>query len=292
MKRRGFTLIELVIVIAVLGILAGIAIPRFLHSNEVAKGAKVVDDLRTIDSAINIYAARVGTYPTSLDQLVTDDGTNNSLALLAANPAPPSGNFIVTQYDGTEQEFTDISAPAYLVSAATGRAYLGPDTSYTVDYYLGYAGNFGTYATDVSEAMKAAADKRNSKSKSLDSYAYGITGSGVNEYFNSGKVSDEVKAAIADLTSWHYDNKAETLTWTSSDIQSLEAGATVTTITYDKASGTYSVGTATVKHIDNVKLVAGSSTGYSYNYLPNGNSDYGSRLSYSAALTIYNAKNS
>ena len=49
-KLKGFTLIELVIVIAILGILAGIAIPRFIDTTEAARGAKLLGDMRTIES--------------------------------------------------------------------------------------------------------------------------------------------------------------------------------------------------------------------------------------------------
>ena len=54
-KKAGFTLIELVIVIAVLGILAGIAIPRFLDAQATARGSKIVADMRTMESALTLY---------------------------------------------------------------------------------------------------------------------------------------------------------------------------------------------------------------------------------------------
>lgn len=50
-NQKGFTLVELVVVIAIIGILAGMAIPRFLDATASARGAKVVADMRTIQSA-------------------------------------------------------------------------------------------------------------------------------------------------------------------------------------------------------------------------------------------------
>lgn len=57
--RKGFTLIELVVVIAILGILAGIAIPRFMDSIETARGAKLLADLRSIESAGTVYYTKM-----------------------------------------------------------------------------------------------------------------------------------------------------------------------------------------------------------------------------------------
>lgn len=59
-KIKGFTLIEIVILIAILGILAGIAIPRFTDANEAARGAKLLGDMRTIESMALVFAANNG----------------------------------------------------------------------------------------------------------------------------------------------------------------------------------------------------------------------------------------
>ena len=53
---------ELVVVIAIIGILAGMAIPRFLDATASARGAKVVADMRTIQSAEMIYFAKYSKY--------------------------------------------------------------------------------------------------------------------------------------------------------------------------------------------------------------------------------------
>ncbi len=56
-KRKGFTLIELVVVIAILGILAALAIPRLTGSRDKANRSAVLANLRTIESAIAIAEA-------------------------------------------------------------------------------------------------------------------------------------------------------------------------------------------------------------------------------------------
>jgi prepilin-type N-terminal cleavage/methylation domain-containing protein len=77
MQERGFSLIELLIVVAIILVISAIAVPSFLHSKMMANEASAVYSIRTINTAQVTYAT---TYPTS--------GYASTLNLLAA---PTSG---------------------------------------------------------------------------------------------------------------------------------------------------------------------------------------------------------
>lgn len=55
-KRGGFTLVEIMIVVAIIALLASIAVPNFLRSRKRSQATQVLEDLRLIDSAIDQYA--------------------------------------------------------------------------------------------------------------------------------------------------------------------------------------------------------------------------------------------
>ena len=55
-KRGGFTLVEIMIVVAIIALLAAIAVPGFLRARKRSQAAKILNDLRMIDSAIDQYA--------------------------------------------------------------------------------------------------------------------------------------------------------------------------------------------------------------------------------------------
>jgi general secretion pathway protein G len=71
-RQQGFTLLELIIVVAVIGILATIVMPKLLHTPDRAKEAVLRTDLRTLRDVIDQYYADKGKYPESLDVLVED----------------------------------------------------------------------------------------------------------------------------------------------------------------------------------------------------------------------------
>jgi general secretion pathway protein G len=69
-RRRGFTLIELIVVMAIVALLASIAAPRYMRSVDVARENALRSTLATLRDAIDQYAADRGHYPQALDELV------------------------------------------------------------------------------------------------------------------------------------------------------------------------------------------------------------------------------
>lgn len=55
-KLAGFTLVEIMIVVAIIALLAAIAVPGFLRARKRSQAAKVLNDLRLIDAAVDQYA--------------------------------------------------------------------------------------------------------------------------------------------------------------------------------------------------------------------------------------------
>ena len=72
MKRsKGFTLFELLAVMVILSILASIAVPSYKRSQIKARETALAEDLYHIRRSIDAYFADHGSYPDSLDQLIT-----------------------------------------------------------------------------------------------------------------------------------------------------------------------------------------------------------------------------
>jgi general secretion pathway protein G len=77
-KSRGFTLIELMVVIVILGILAGLVLPRFMGRTEEAKKTKARLQIENLEGALKLYKLDIGTYPTTeqgLEALVQKPST-------------------------------------------------------------------------------------------------------------------------------------------------------------------------------------------------------------------------
>lgn len=70
-RRRGFTLLELLVVMFILVLLAGVATVAYTKHIEEAKHVKAKADIDTLDTAIKTYHIQNGAYPPSLDALRT-----------------------------------------------------------------------------------------------------------------------------------------------------------------------------------------------------------------------------
>ena len=68
-KTRGFTLIEVMVVVVILSILAAIIVPRVMDRPDTARLVKVQSDIRALESALNLYKLDNFEYPTTEEGL-------------------------------------------------------------------------------------------------------------------------------------------------------------------------------------------------------------------------------
>lgn len=79
---QGFTLIEVMVVVVILGILAAIVVPKVMDRPDAARITKARQDIRAIESALNLYKLDNFSYPT------TDQGLEALTQKPAGNPQP------------------------------------------------------------------------------------------------------------------------------------------------------------------------------------------------------------
>lgn len=80
----GFTLIEVMVVVVILSILAALVVPKIMDRPEQARIAKAQQDIRAIESALNMYKLDNFTYPT------TDQGLEALVEKPTTEPEPPN----------------------------------------------------------------------------------------------------------------------------------------------------------------------------------------------------------
>jgi type IV pilus assembly protein PilA len=155
--QKGFTLIELMIVIAIIGILAAIAIPAYQNytiRSQVTEGLSLADGWKT---AISEFYAQNGSFPTSFNS----SGGTTAVAVTASSQGKYVGAIAVTTGGEIVVTYTGSQANAKLAVAGSNTLGLTPalDANYDVVWVCGTASGptgvsftAGTVSTSVSAA--------------------------------------------------------------------------------------------------------------------------------------------
>ena len=78
MQKKCFTLIEMLVVIAIIGILAGLLMPALAKARESAKGVTCINNYKQISTALSVYQSEYkGFLPKNVDQTYPRDPRNN-----------------------------------------------------------------------------------------------------------------------------------------------------------------------------------------------------------------------
>lgn len=124
LKKKAFTLIELMIVVAIIGILAAIAIPKFSDLIDKSKEGYTKGALSTLRSAVAVYYAdNLGRYPADdLSSLLAGHKYINSIPVVKIPRTPHLITDVVTPGASTSAYITDTGGWAY-VNDETDKAW-------------------------------------------------------------------------------------------------------------------------------------------------------------------------
>jgi prepilin-type N-terminal cleavage/methylation domain-containing protein len=118
-QRAGFTLVEIMIVVAIIGLLAAIAIPNFVKARATSQANACINNLRQIDAAENEWALEKGKATGGAAPSLTSDLTPyiklNSAGKIP--PCPAGGTYTTYTVGGTPQVSCSLSTanPAHLL---------------------------------------------------------------------------------------------------------------------------------------------------------------------------------
>ncbi|MBN2053361.1 type II secretion system major pseudopilin GspG, partial [bacterium] len=90
-SQAGFTLVEIMIVVVIIGLLGSLVVPRLFKNVEKAKVRTAQEQIRNIGLALNMYRLDVGEYPGNLDALISGGGEGWDGPYIKKIPKDPWG---------------------------------------------------------------------------------------------------------------------------------------------------------------------------------------------------------
>ena len=101
-RRSGFTLVEIMLVVVIIGIIAAIGLPKIMGKTDTARRNAAKAQISILSGSVYDYEMDVGSYPQSLDQLITSSGSSKWDGPYTNNgklPVDPWGNAYIYTAD-------------------------------------------------------------------------------------------------------------------------------------------------------------------------------------------------